>query len=848
MIKKINPSENDKRSILVHECPKDSNLIGINFLGVVVNKPWGYEYLMFNTPEISIWMLYIKKGHSTSIHCHPKKKTSLLLLSGEAKCSTLDEEFILKEKEGVIYEKGVFHRTEAISEKGIFVMEIETPTDKTDLFRLKDNYKRELKAYTNEKNITSKTYNYHYLFLENKLNSTNLFGKYRFLIRSFYNNETFYNDLNEIEADIGILLFGEFKSGNNLFSQGDIVTIADMKKGIIKNPIKLLLIHERKNLINLSNYIISFLEKKGIKDVFLVSGGNIMHLLESIRTNKNINFLCNHHEQASAMAAEGYSKMTNNPGLAIVTSGPGGTNAITGVAGAWIDSNPVLVISGQSYSAQTIGESKLRQLGVQEINIVDIVRPITKYAVMVKDPKKIKYHLEKALHIAKSGRPGPVWLDIPIDIQMAMINEKELESYQPKEKEKTDNNLKEKVKEIISLIKQSERPIILLGNGVRLGNSVKEFFDLAEKLKIPIVTSRNANDLIWEDHSLYAGRIGSFGQRAANFAVQNSDLFLSIGSRISLAVTGWAYNDFVRNAKKIVVDIDKSELTKPVIKPDLTINSESKEFIREMLKQLEDYDAKDFGSWKEKIKYWKEKYPVVLPEYKKEKSVNTYYFTEILSEELLADDVTVTDMGMSFQCVMQAFKVKKGQRLFTSSGLASMGWGLPGAIGACIGNKKNRVICLTGDGGLMMNIQELQTIKHYNLPIKIFIFNNKGYSSIRETQKNYFKEFLGSDTASGVSMPDFIKLAEAYGIKSKKINNQENLREDIKEVLNFPGPVICDLNISENQPVQPKQGAFNRPDGKTVPRPIEDMLPYIDREEFEKDMIIEPIPFDPYKE
>lgn len=848
MIRKITASQIDKDSLLGHECLLNKDLINMDFEGVVVNKPWGYEYLMFNSPEVSIWMLYIKKGFSTSTHCHPKKKTSLLVILGEAMCSTLNEKFILKEKQGVIYEKGVFHTTEAISENGVFVMEVETPSDKTDLVRLTDKYKRETQAYTTKKNITSKTYNYHYLKIKDDNYNNNVFGKYKFFMREYHQTKDFLEEMPELDAEAGIIISGELKKEETIFSPGDLIDFKGQSKLEILSPIRIIFLHERKNLIKLSDYVISFLQKNNINNVFLVSGGNLMHLLESVRV-KNMNYLCNHHEQASAMAAEGYSKMNNNIGFAMVTSGPGATNAITGVAGAWIDSNPLLVISGQSYSSQTIANSGLRQLGVQEINIVDIVRPITKYAVMVRDPKKIKYHLEKALYIAASGRPGPVWIDIPINIQMAMIQEEELEKFYPPKEIIKDINLKEKVAQTIELIKDSKRPVLLLGNGVRLGKAEKEFLELAERLSIPILTSRNANDLIWEIYPLYAGRPGSFGQRAANFAIQNSDFLLSVGSRIALALTGWAYKDFARDAKKVVVDIDSAELKKPTIYPDIAINSNSKDFILEMLSQLKSYHPADISEWKSKIKHWKEKYPIVLPEYKNTKdSVNTYYFTDILSNELNEEDVILTDMGMSFQCVMQAFKIKKGQRFFTSSGLASMGFGLPGAIGACIANNKKRVICISGDGGLMMNIQELQTLAHYNLPIKLFIFNNHGYSSIRETQSSYFKGFIGSDKDSGVSMPDFIKVAEAYGIKTKTISDQTNLEKDIQEVLNCPGAVICDVIISESQQVAPKQGAFNRPDGKPIPRPIEDMLPYINREEFEKDMIIEPIPFDPYKE
>jgi acetolactate synthase I/II/III large subunit len=849
MTKKILISEKDKQSILAHDCPIDLSLNEVNFKGLVVNKPWGYEYLMFENESLAIWFLYIKPGHSTSMHCHPKKKTSLLLISGDAKCSTLDESFNLKAKEGLILEKGVFHRTEAISEDGIFVMEIETPVDKADLFRLKDNYKREMKTYTDKKNISNELYNYHYLFLENWHNSTNVFGKYKFFVRGFSNNEKFLENINETDAEVGVLISGEIETNEKKISLGDMFNVNELKDCKINAPIKVLLIYERKNLVRVSDYIISFLTERGIKDVSLVSGGHLMYLLESIRVNPQMNYICNHHEQASAMAAEGYSKMTNDISFCMVTSGPGATNAITGVAGAWIDSNPMLIISGQGYEKQTIKDTGLRQLGVQEINITDLVKPITKYSVMVRDPTKIRYHLERALYLAKSGRQGPVWLDMPINIQAALVEKDSLKGFKiPEQKEIAPNNIEEKINQTIELIKNSKRPIILLGNGVRLSHAEEEFLKMAEKFSIPIVTSRNANDLIWQDHPLYVGRIGSFGQRFANLAVQNSDLLLSVGSRIALAVTGWAHKDFARKAKKVVVDIDEAELKKPIINPDLAINSDAGIFVSLMLKQPFENENK-FEDWKEKINHWKEKYPIVLPEYKNpDNMVNTYYFTELLSEELNEKDVVLTDMGMSFQTVMQSFKIKKGQRLFSSSGLAAMGFGLPGAIGACKANNNQRTICITGDGGLMMNIQELQTIFHNKLPIKIFIFNNKGYSSIRETQKTYFEDYIASDPSSGVSMPDFIKIAESYGINSKKIMNQFNLREDIKEVLDYPGPVLCDLRVSEHQEVIPKQGAFNRPDGKTVPRPIEDMLPFLDREEFEDEMIIDTIPFDPYKE
>lgn len=849
MITKIKISDKDLKELPSKIEPKDISMKDMNFKGLIVNKPWGYEYLMFETPEVSIWMLFIKKGYATSMHCHPQKKTSLLVISGNAISRTLNGEFNLNSKEGLIFDKGVFHSTEAVSEEGIFLMEIETPSNKTDLFRLKDRYNRENKGYSDKKNITNKTYNYHYLFLDSFKDFTNNFGKDKFMVRRFNTTDSFNKEKEVINADLAIILSGELKIEGEIFNAADIIPFEKLENCEIVKSIKFLFIKKRKNLIKLSDYVISFLEKNNLNSAFLVSGGNLMHLLESIRINKNFNYLCNHHEQASAMAAEGYAKMTNEPGVAFVTSGPGGTNAITGVAGAWMDSNPLIMISGQSYSTQTIGKTKLRQLGVQEINIVDMVRPITKYAIMVKDPKKIKYYLQKALYLATHHRPGPAWIDIPINMQMALIEEDELTDFKPPLEEKSKDSLEKQIEETINLIKNAERPVILLGNGVRLGKAEEIFVKVASKLNIPILTSRNANDLLSEDNPLYIGRPGSFGQRHANYAIQNSDLLISLGSRIALALTGWAYNDFARHAKKVVVDVDKSELEKPIIRPDVPINCDIKLFLEEFYKKLENFVPNDLSSWKKRIEQWKEKYPVVYSKDREDKnSINPYYFLENLSKVMSDDEVITTDMGMSFQCTMQALKITKNQRLFTSSGLAAMGYGLPGAIGACIGNKRKRVICITGDGGLQMNIQELQTILHNKLPIKIFIFNNNGYTSIRETQRNYFEGYLASDENSGVSFPDMVKLGTAYGIKSKRIERPDNLEKEISEVLNSEGPYICDIVIPEDKDVHPKQGSFNRPDGKTVPRPIEDMIPYVSNNELKEDMIIEEIPFDPYKE
>jgi len=598
-------------------------------------------------------------------------------------------------------------------------------------------------------------------------------------------------------------------------------------------------LEERDNMVRLADYVMSFLESIGVRDIFTVSGGGSIFLDDALGLSKNIKYYCCHHEQAVAMAAEAYARVKRDIGVSLVTSGPGGTNAITGVTGSWIDSVPHLIISGQVYLNQTIGDSGLRQLGIQEINIVDIVKPITKYAVMVKDSNKIKYHLQKAVHIAKTGRPGPVWIDIPADIQKADIEENELEEFLPSEITcEFDPDLKDKVAKVVELLKSSKRPLIHVGRGVKISRGVKEFMEFVENCNIPFVTARNANDIVATENELYVGRPGMFGQRGANFAVQNSDLYIAIGTRLALAQTGYLSKDYARNAKKVMVDIDKAELNKKTLSIDIKIQSDAKDFLVELNKQLSGVSL-DTSRWIKQCQHWKQKYPVVLPEYKTQKNpVNSYYLVDMLSDILTPKDVIVTDMGVAFQGTHQAFKVKKGQKFFTSSGLASMGWGLPAAVGACIANDKKRTICIAGDGGFQMNIQELATVMHNKLPIKLFVLNNGGYLTIKQTQeRNFNGQLMGCNKETGLSFPDILKVAEANKIKGIRIDNQENLKQKLKEVVDYKGPIVCEIIMSPNQPQIPIVASKKKPDGTSEPTPIEDMYPYLDRKEFKENMI-----------
>lgn len=604
-------------------------------------------------------------------------------------------------------------------------------------------------------------------------------------------------------------------------------------------------------MVKLSDYLAEKLrDDYGVKYIFMIPGGGSMHLNDSFGKTLGLTYIANHHEQASAIAAECYTRITNSIGVCNVTTGPGGTNTLTGVIGAWLDSIPMLIISGQikrEVCMYSYPKLKLRQIGIQELNIIDVVRPVTKYAKAVMDPYEIRYELEKAIYIARSGRPGPVWLDIPLDVQGAKIDIGKLRPFEPKEIEKKTNLslLKDKVAKTIDYIKKAKRPVLIAGFGVRLGESVDLFHDLIGKLKIPVVTSLSAHDLMWEDHPLYGGRFGLYGTRGGNFAVQNSDVLLILGCRLMLWETGYEYKTFAREATKIMVDVDKAELEKPTLKIDLPINFDIRSFFQEMRKQLKGQRLPNFSSWLGKTKYWHKKYPNILPEYKKEKNyVNSYYFIGELSDLLENDDVVVTGNGTAFTCTCQSIKLKKGQRLCINIGCASMGYDLPAAIGAYLATHKKRIVLITGDGSIQMNLQELQTIVYHKMPIKIFVLNNEGYLAMKITQLNFFKRLFASDKEHGIGFPDMLKIAKAYGIPSLRIKNHQNLKIKLKKVLNSKGPFLCEIIMPPNQPLFPKTQTIVKPDGTLVSKPLEDMSPFLPRKEFLANMFIKPINID----
>lgn len=597
--------------------------------------------------------------------------------------------------------------------------------------------------------------------------------------------------------------------------------------------------------VKVAQYIADFLSNKGVRHIFTVTGGGAMHLNDAFGHHDALQCVYNHHEQASAIAAEAYTRLSGNIAAVCVTSGPGGTNALTGVLGGWLDSIPMFILSGQVKKETTIWSTTipLRQLGDQEFNIVDCARTMTKYAHMITDEKEIRYHLEKAWYYCQIGRGGPVWLDIPLDIQASFVETEDLNGFDINELAHAEQPIYDiaMTPMILNKIKLSKRPIILAGSGIRLGGARDEFIQLIEKLQIPVVTAWNAHDLLWDTHDLYCGRPGTVGTRGGNFIVENSDLILVLGCRLNIRQISYNYKDFAKYAYKIIVDIDENELRKPTLNPDLPIHADVKDVIYSLNNEIVDEKVGDKKKWLEWCRNINQRYPAVLEKHYAMKSpVNPYVFTDKLFSGLEEGDKVVTGNGSACVVTFQVAKIKKDQRLFTNSGCAAMGYGFPAAIGCCFAAQGNRIICIDGDGSFQMNLQELQTVVYNKLNLKIFILNNNGYHSIRQTQQNLFQPpLVGVSEDNGLSFPVLEKLSRAYDIQYIKIESLDRMEEIIKGAITLEGPVLCEVFLDSGQNFEPKLSSKILPDGKIVSPPLDDMFPFLEREEYESNKYFE---------
>ncbi len=589
----------------------------------------------------------------------------------------------------------------------------------------------------------------------------------------------------------------------------------------------------------IADYIADFFVNHGVGHVFTVTGGGAMHLNDALGHKEGLTCVYNHHEQACAMAAEGYTRLSGRLAAVCVTSGPGGTNAITGVLGGWVDSIPMFVVSGQVKRETTLSATKvpLRQLGDQEFNIVDSVKHMAKYAHMLTEPQEIRYHLEKALYLCQNGRGGPVWLDIPLDVQAAVVEAENLEGFHPEELAGAEEPVYDTslTKQILEKISMAGKPAILAGTGIRLAGAHKEFLQLIDKLQIPVLTAWNAHDILCDGHPLNCGRPGTVGTRGGNFVVQNCDLLLVLGCRMNIRMVSYNYQDFAKDAYKIVVDIDRNELEKPTVKADMPIWADVKAVMASLADMEYTAGAKAHRRWLSWAQGVNQKYPAVLPQYyQKEAPLNPYAFMKELFERLHPGAEVVCGNGSACVITFQAAIIKAGQRLFTNSGCAAMGYGFPAAIGACIARNNQQIICIDGDGSFQMNLQELQTVVYHQMNIKIIYLNNNGYHSIRQTQENLFSPpLVGVCDGNGISFPDMEKIAFAYGIPYVRIDSLAGIGEKLGRVLEGEGPVVCEAVVDPGQNFEPKVSSKVLPDGRIVSAAIDDMYPFLGREEYE---------------
>lgn len=810
---------------------------------VVVKKPWGYEYLIYQNDTVAVWILYLKSGAQTSMHCHPNKKTSLIVLDGEIECLTAESSWIRKAGDGLLLEKGVFHQSKAVSENGAFIMEIETPINKRDLVRLKDLYGREKMGYESSTAHSLNIQNYNYLSLagiSGLYNQKKRFGHCSLTFRKI-ENELLSEISQNPDDDVVSVIRGSFfsKHQNKTLTIGDTYSVLDLKNFFRFEPsdgAEILVVKRIDTDVKVSDYISRFFKRNNLSTIFAVPGDANVHLLDSIGREEGLQCIALQNETSASLSAEAFGKLAKRPAVLMISSGGSGPRALAGISNSWIDSTSLFVISGQARSDQS-DDGAVRQLGNKSLNIIDIAKPVTKYSIQVCDPLMVAYHLEEALFYTQHGRPGPVWIDIPIDILGMTVDENELQHFTPATKTKSAKSIS-KINKVISLLKKSKRPVILAGNGINLSGAREEFNKLIDLLKIPVLTSRRGADLIHNEHPLNAGRPGTYGQRYSNFIIQNADLILSIGSRLSVPLIGRNTEAFGRAAKKIIVDIDKAELNKSTIKADIAICSSAYDFISEFL--AENPTIQTYDSWWKQCLKWKDEFTPLAEGYAHTSSINSYLFLNTLSKKLLKNDIIIIDGGAVMHSAMQVFEFRENQRLISSTGLELPGFAIPASIGVSPVNSGRKVICICEDRGFQNAISELQTIIDYKLPVLIFVLQSQGNSTVRKIQKDFFGgRYVGTDSAILFGSPDFLTIGRAYGFTVCELKNPITFENELDVVLSKQGPVLVSVSVDSEQELIPRMGFTIKDDGRWIAKPLEDMYPFLDRELLKKNMIID---------
>lgn len=857
VICKLTADDNDRRTLAA--IPLDPRQQADDFKDyskVVVRKPWGYEYLIFQNSSATVWILFIKPGFQTSLHCHPRKKTSIVVLSGEAACATLDQRLARHPAQGMLLGEGVFHRTTALSQEGTFVMEIETPVNKRDLVRFQDDYGRENLGYESADHLSANLQNYNYIsFIDQNVyyNTKRRFGQCSIELMKFADSEKFNSWLASARWDIISVLQGQLTAGaGRVLRPGDMLVAeeaASFKDLRASADMEIIVIKKSDTTTRLADFVIGYLQRKNIREIFFVPETANAHLTDAIGRETSLRAVALQTEGAAVLAAEAYAKLTLQPAAVIIGSGAAATQALTGVSNAWIDSTPMLIISGQS-RASSFGPPPegLRQLANKEIDIISMAQPVTKYAKRVSDLLTVKQEIDQALAEATRGRHGPVWLDIPIDVLGTNIDETEFlnEPVVSTVNDQVADLLKTQVAQVLETFKSSRRPVILAGHGIRAAGAQREFIQLAELLNIPVLTSRRGIDLLAEDFSWYFGRPGTYGQRAANFIIQNADCLLAIGSRLSFPLIGRNHRSFARAARKIIVDVDAAELKKPTVVPDLAISADAGTFINELARQAAPLSRPVGNEWTERCRSWRKQFPVsrelavfVL------QGLNPYRLVEELSAQLTGEDVIVVGGGVALDFVMQSFKVKDGQRIISSPGLEYPGFSLPAAIGSALGAGGRRVICLCEKRGFFPNISELQTIIFHQWPVKIFVFDSKVNPKVQGVQSAYFGgRYVGDYGDQASTHFNLTQLVQAYQVPVQTIDQDRQISEKLKQVLAQKGPAFGQVILAQDCELIPRMVFTVKPDGQWISKPIEDMYPFLEREEFKRNMLIDPWPED----
>lgn len=833
----------------VHPTPLEH----VDYSRVVVRKPWGYEYLVFENESVAIWILYLHANHQTSLHCHPRKTTSVTVLSGEVLSSTLDEEVRRTAAEGVWLAAGVFHRTRALNPEGAFVMEIETPVDKQDLLRLEDDYGRQGLGYESSDHFSFQLQNYNYTSLIDSnvyYNVKKWFGHCSVELHSLQDTDALHQLLSKGSWDVLHLLKGCIRdaAGNPHVVPGQSIShdeVHALPSVLVADTVEMLLVTRQDPLVRLAEYLVRQLKSSDLRDFFYVPGTTNAHLLDAVGRDTQLRSLALQTEQAATLAAEAYAKVSGYPAVVVLSSGASCINALVGVTDCWIDSTPMLVVSGQSRpSSLGVPGTDLRQLANKEVDIVGMVAGVTRQARVLANPQDVRAVLEEAIAVSRHGRPGPVWLDIPIDVLGARIDESSLAPWSnTRVPDEAEGALARSVQQVIHLLESAQRPVLLAGHGIRVAGVDSLFRDIAGRLQIPVLTSRLGADLVDDAFPLYFGRPGTYGHRSANFVVQNADVLLSVGARLSLPLVGRNFQAFARAATTVVVDIDPGETSKVTVACDLPIVADAGDFLRMLNAKLPSAISFARPPWIERCERWRSEFPPARDWAASSSGpgANAYAVVDALSDAMAPDDILVVDGGASLDYVMQAFRLKSGQRIISSPGLEHQGFALPGAIGACLAARGRRIVCLCEKKGLQLSLSELQTIVSLGLPVKLLVLNTRTTDThLTQVQATYFGgRHVGTPPQGIVGTLDIVALGKAYGIVTDIIDVEESTGATLERLLNTEGPILCSIPVPETQQTLPRLSFKVTPDGRWLSRPLEDMTPLLKRDELKSNMLIE---------